>query len=140
MSKQYFKRLIEARFQKLKGSIFLNLESVEKYAEQTVSSVYFLILDAQGLKDLNSDHLASHLGKAHGIVTLLRSVPHNAIKRTIDLPQDILIKNKISSEFVLQGKSSKEFKEVIFEVSSRAKQHLEKVFEVCTYHYFCIPN
>lgn len=104
-----------------------NLESLEKYAENTVSPVYYLILEAQGIKDIHTDHFASHLGKAHGIVNLIRSVPHNARKKSIVLPQDILMKHKVSSESIIQGKSSKELSDVIFEVSSRAKQHLDKV-------------
>ncbi|OXU22939.1 hypothetical protein TSAR_002272 [Trichomalopsis sarcophagae] len=132
LTKQYFKRLIEARFNKLNLSTFPNLESLEKYAEHTVSSVYYLILEAHGIKDVDTDHFASHLGKAHGIVTLIRSVPHNAKCRKMVLPQDILMKYNVSSESVLQGTSSKELKDVIFEVSSRAKQHLDMALSLKT--------
>jgi len=130
LSKHYFKRLIEARFNKLNNSIFVDLDSLEKYAENTVSSIYYLILEAQGTKDVHTDHFASHLGKAHGIVTLIRSVPYNAQRRKIILPQDILMKHNISSESIFQGKSSKELKDVIFDVSSRAKQHLDKALSM----------
>lgn len=105
----------------------MNLESLEKYAENTVSSIYYLLLEAHEQRDVHTDHFASHLGKAHGIVTVIRSVPHNAQRRSIDLPQDILMKHKVSSESVLQGASQKEFRDVIFDISSRAKQHLDKV-------------
>lgn len=127
LPKHYFKRLVEARFSKLNASTFRDLESVEKYAENSVSSIYYLLLEAQGTKDVNIDHFASHLGKAQGIVTLIRSVPHNAQRRNIVLPQDILMKHNVASESVLQGISNKELTDVVFEVSSRAKQHLDKV-------------
>ena len=127
LSKHYFKRLIEARFKKLSDSTFVDLESLEKYAENTVSSIYYLLLEAQGIKDVNTDHFASHLGKAHGIITLIRSVPHNAQKRNIVLPQNVLINHNVSSESIFQGKSNKDLKDVIFNISSRAKQHLDKV-------------
>lgn len=100
---------------------------MERYAENTVSSIYYLILEAQDIKDVNTDHFASHLGKAHGITNLIRSVPYNAKKRKLVLPQDILMKHNVSSESIFQEKTSKEMKDVIFDVSSRAKQHLDKV-------------
>ncbi|XP_014210744.1 NADH dehydrogenase (ubiquinone) complex I, assembly factor 6 [Copidosoma floridanum] len=130
LSKHYFKRLIEARFNQLSNSIFINLESLEKYAENTVSSVYYLILEAQGTKDVHTDHYASHLGKAHGIVTLIRSVPYNAQKRKMVLPQDILMKHNVSSESIFQGKSTKELRDVVYDVSCRAKQHFDKALSM----------
>lgn len=51
---------------------FNSLEDMEKYTERTVSSVYYLILEGCGVKNLNADHAASHLGKAQGIVQHLR--------------------------------------------------------------------
>ncbi|XP_014233329.1 NADH dehydrogenase (ubiquinone) complex I, assembly factor 6 [Trichogramma pretiosum] len=130
LSKHYFKRLIEARYNRLNGSLFADLDSVEKYAEQTVSSIYYLMLEAQGIQDVDTDHFASHFGKAHGILNLIRSVPYSAQKRIILLPQDILMKYNISSESVFQGRGSKELNDVIFEVSSRAKQHLNKALSM----------
>lgn len=45
---------------------------MEKYAEQTVSSTYYLILEGCGVKNVDADHAVSHLGKAQGIVQQLR--------------------------------------------------------------------
>lgn len=45
---------------------------MEKYAERTVSNVYYLILEGCKIKNINADHAASHLGKAQGIVQQLR--------------------------------------------------------------------
>ncbi|KAL6422072.1 hypothetical protein ACFW04_010852 [Cataglyphis niger] len=127
LSKHYFKRLIDARLNKLSNSIFVNLESLEKYCDYTSSSIYFLLLEAHGTANVNSDHAASHFGKAHGLVTSIRSVPYNARKRVMILPQDILLKNSVSSESVFQGQSSAGLKEAVFEVASCAKQHLNVV-------------
>lgn len=127
LPKRYFKRLIDARVNKLTHSTFHTLDDVENYAENTVSSIYYLMLEAQGTTDVHTDHFASHLGKAHGILTLVRAVPHNAIKRKIILPQDTLMKHNVSTESVFRGKNDKALQDVIFEVCSRAKQHLDKV-------------
>ncbi|XP_072765052.1 NADH dehydrogenase (ubiquinone) complex I, assembly factor 6 [Anoplolepis gracilipes] len=125
LSKRYFKRLIDARINKLSNSIFVDLESLEKYCDYTVSSIYFLLLEAHGTANVNADHAASHLGKAHGLVTSIRSVPYNAQKRVMILPQDILLKNSVSSESVFQRQLSTGLKDAVFEVASCAKQHLK---------------
>lgn len=125
LSKRYFKRLIDARLNKLGGSVFVDLESLERYCDYTTSSIYYLLLEAQGTASVNADHAVSHLGKAHGLVTLLRSVPYNARKRVMVLPQDVLMKNDVSSESIFQGRASAGFKDAVLEVASCAKQHLK---------------
>ncbi|GAB1868706.1 UPF0551 protein C8orf38-like protein [Camponotus japonicus] len=125
LSKRYFKRLIDARLNKLSNSIFMDLESLEQYCDYTASSIYFLLLEANGTANVNADHAASHFGKAHGLVTSIRSVPYNARRRIMILPQDVLLKNSVSSESVFQGQSSTGLKDTVFEVASCAKQHLK---------------
>lgn len=51
---------------------FMTVKDIEDYCEQSVSSVYYLILDSAGIKNVHTDHAASHLGKAQGITNLLR--------------------------------------------------------------------
>ncbi|CAL1677286.1 unnamed protein product [Lasius platythorax] len=125
LSKRYFKRLIDARLNKLSNSIFVDLESLERYCDYTASSIYYLLLEANGTTNVNADHIASHFGKAHGLVTSIRSVPYNARKRVMILPQDVLLKNSVSSESVFQGQSSSGLKDAVLEVASCAKQHLK---------------
>ncbi|XP_011506075.1 PREDICTED: NADH dehydrogenase (ubiquinone) complex I, assembly factor 6 [Ceratosolen solmsi marchali] len=130
LSKYYFKRLIESRSNHINSSTFTSLQSMENYAENSVSTIYYLLLEAGEIQDIKTDHFASHLGKAHGIVTLIRSVPHNTERRIINLPQDVLMKHGISSESVLQKKSTNKLKDVIYEISTKAKQHLNKALSL----------
>lgn len=127
LSKHYFKRLIDIRLDKLRDYSFHNMSEIEKYAEYSSSSIYYLLLQAHGVNNINADHAASHLGKAHGIVNLLRSIPYNASKRVNMLPQDILMKHSVSTEAVLQGQSSKNLQDVIYDVASYGKLHLDAV-------------
>lgn len=39
-----------------------SLEALEKYCEETSSSLLYLTLEILGVKDTNADHAASHLG------------------------------------------------------------------------------
>ncbi|KAI4503418.1 hypothetical protein M0802_001640 [Mischocyttarus mexicanus] len=132
LSKRYFKRLIDARLDKLEKSIFPNIQAIENYSENAVSSVYYLLLEANGIKNINADHAASHLGKAHGIITLIRSIPYHAQKRVVILPEDILMKHNISSETILRNVKNTAVNDVIFEVASCAKQHLDEAISLNT--------
>ena len=125
LSKHYFNRLINVRLVKLYDYSFNSLNAIEQYAEHSSSSIYYLLLEAHSITNINADHVASHIGKAHGIINLLRSVPYNAKKRINMLPQDILMKHSVSTEAVLQSQSSKELKDVIHEVASHGKLHLD---------------
>jgi NADH dehydrogenase [ubiquinone] 1 alpha subcomplex assembly factor 6 len=65
-------RLITSRSNLLKNKHFRSIEDVEKYVEDAVSPVYYLLLNVAGIKDIHADHVASHLGKAQGMANILR--------------------------------------------------------------------
>lgn len=71
LGKHHLKRLVKAR-QRIGNLTFMTTKEMEDYCEQSVSSVYYAILEAAGVKNLHVDHAISHLGKAQGIVNLLR--------------------------------------------------------------------
>lgn len=79
------------------------------------------------VKSIHADHAASHLGKAHGIVNLIRSVPYNAQRKIVALPQDVLLQHNVPHETVLRAKCTAGLKEAVFDIATRAKQHLDKV-------------
>lgn len=128
LTKRYFERLINCR--KRPNVNFLTLKDLETYAEESVSSVNYLILEILGVKNVNADHAISHLGKAHGIANLLRSIySQSGRSQHIPIPQEILIKHGLSQERFYRCKKEdhKVIEEVVFEVASLANQHLEKV-------------
>lgn len=67
-------RLITSRSSILKSKVFRSLEDIERYSEESVSSLYYLMLSVAGVKDVHADHAASHLGKAQGLTNILRFV------------------------------------------------------------------
>lgn len=66
----------------LKTKFFRSLEDIEKYADDTVSTIYYSLLSIAGVTNVHADHVASHLGKAQGISNILRSVAIKA-QRTL---------------------------------------------------------
>lgn len=127
LSKHYFQRLLDARWKKWQTVSFNDMSAIEQYSEDTVSPVNYLLLQTKGIQNVHIDHVASHLGKAQGIVTTIRSVPYHARRRTMILPKNLLIDHGVPSESVFRGESSKELCDVIFALASRANQHLKKV-------------
>lgn len=73
------------------------------------------------------DHAVSHLGKCQGIVNIIRSIPYNTKSRQILIPQEILLKNKVSYENIIRNSSEQNVRDAIFEMASRANSHLTKV-------------
>lgn len=126
LTKRHFSSLIKSRKDIMTSNSFPTLESMEKYADQSVSSVYYLILEGSDIRNVHADHAASHLGKAQGLCQLLRSVPLISRTNFIPLPQDLLAEFKISHEDVKRAKNNDKIKECVFKIASRANQHLEK--------------
>lgn len=80
-----------------------------------------------GIKDIKVDHAVSHLGKCQGIVNMIRSIPYNTKSRRVLIPQDILLKNKVSYENIIRNSNEQNVRDAIFEIASRANSHLTKV-------------
>ena len=69
ISKGWLKRSVEARIndaRKEVGDTPEKIEDLEKYAEDTVSTILFMTLQAGGVNSTAADHAASHIGKANG--------------------------------------------------------------------------
>lgn len=126
LTKRYFDRLINAR--KIQNLNFISTKQMENYAEETVSSVNYLLLEVLNCRNVNADHAASHLGKAHGITNILRSIYlQRSRSQFLPIPQEILMKHGVSQERFFRSKpNDKGVEEVVFEIATLAHQHLEK--------------
>ncbi|XP_069477489.1 NADH dehydrogenase (ubiquinone) complex I, assembly factor 6 isoform X4 [Ambystoma mexicanum] len=89
LTKSWFMRIIDEREKNLDDRAYRTIQELEKYAENTQSSLLYLTLETLGVKDVHADHAASHIGKAHGIITCLRAVPYHSSQRKVFLPMDI---------------------------------------------------
>ncbi|XP_056017187.1 NADH dehydrogenase (ubiquinone) complex I, assembly factor 6-like [Ostrea edulis] len=125
ISKSWLSRLIEARASN-PMSQFKTLEDLDNYYEQVVSSVYYMLLELHGTKDVQADHAASHLGRCYGIVSLLKATPSQLSKGRVLFPHDLLAKHSVSQEDIKRGTNVKGVNDVVFDIASVAKQHLDK--------------
>ncbi|XP_042884263.1 NADH dehydrogenase (ubiquinone) complex I, assembly factor 6-like [Penaeus japonicus] len=125
LSKRWLKSMIDSREDQLENKQFSSVKAVEDYSEKSNSVLYYLILQSMGIENVHADHAASHIGKAEGLVKLLRGVPFLGAKRTVLLPRDIMMQHGVSQEEVVRGVRDQKVKDVIYDVASVAHQHIE---------------
>lgn len=134
LSKRWFQRLISSRENNLTSKSFESLSALDNYAEYSTSSVLYLTLESLNIRTVDADHAASHIGRAQGIVTLLRAIPYNAKRQQVYVPIELLVQHKVSQNDFIRGVNDTKMKDLIFDVASTANSHIEKVFKTS----FCL--
>ena len=147
LSKTWFQRIITARDRKLTHPGFTNVAELESYAESTYSTLLYLTLSALPVESLTIDHIASHVGKAAGIVTVLRGVPLLAfppppnqhsnnpagmglpttreMQGVVTLPLDVMSQSGVREEDIFRnGADASGIRDAVFSVATRASDHL----------------
>lgn len=136
---------------------YVNLEALESYAENTYSTLLYLTLANMPLHSITADHVASHIGKATGIVAVLRGLPLIAFppppnthsnnsafngqlggnvggggrQGAVMLPLDIMAETGVKEEDVYRlGAKAPGLKDAVFKVATRANDHLITVQEM----------
>ncbi|KKF94219.1 DNA repair protein RAD5 [Ceratocystis platani] len=130
-------RLVKMRRKYIDNRPFVSIAALEEYAEHTYSGIMYATLAAAGVQSTVADHLASHIGKACGIVAVLRGVPVLAAPQqqadgragrkepVLLLPLDVLATHGVREEEVYRlGPQAHGFCDAIFEVATRANDHL----------------
>ena len=146
LSKAWFFRVITEREKHLGNPPYPTLDSLERYAENTYSTLLYLILSALPLSSITADHLASHIGKATGVTAVLRGLPllafppppnHHSNQEgfgigtpgrrqgVVTLPLDIMAFSGVKEEEILrQGSDAPGLRDAVFAVATRANDHL----------------
>uniref|UniRef100_A0A2C9WAN0 NADH dehydrogenase (Ubiquinone) complex I, assembly factor 6 n=1 Tax=Manihot esculenta TaxID=3983 RepID=A0A2C9WAN0_MANES len=135
ITKGWLKRSVEARINDARREVTdipETLEELEKYAEDTVSTMLYMTLQAGGIRSTAADHAASHVGKASGLLLLLRSLPYHASRNRhfSYIPTDVATKHGLlakdggRSEVHLDSREN--LCNAVFEMASVANAHLQK--------------
>ncbi|KAI8841023.1 isoprenoid synthase domain-containing protein [Chytriomyces cf. hyalinus JEL632] len=125
ISKHFLQRIISSREADFNAkSVYPTLASLEAYAEQSQSSLLYLQLEACGVQNFKVDHIASHIGKAIGISTILRGTPAHVQVRQLYLPSDLLAQHHVSTEEIFRKGPSEPLSDVVFDVASVANDHV----------------
>lgn len=146
ISKGWLLRMINSREQTLTNDPYPNIEAIESYAENTYSTLLYLTLAALPMTSVTADHVASHIGKAAGIATVLRGLPLLAFPPpasqspnqsaasigggggtkvgAVMLPLDVMAQTGVKEEEVFRlGAEAPGLRDAVFTVATRANDH-----------------
>lgn len=141
ISKVWLKRSVEARIKDAKREVVDIPETIgelEKYAEDTVSTLLYMTLQAGGIKSTTADHASSHIGKASGLLLLLKSLPYHASRNRhfsyipfeVATKHGLVVKEGDRSEICLDSREG--LCDAVFEMASVANTHLVKARELAS--------
>lgn len=139
ISKHWLKRSVQARINdasREEHTIPETIGDLEGYAEDTVSTILYSTLQAGGIHSTAADHAASHIGKASGLLLLLRSLPHHASRhgRIPYIPADVAARHGLlitgNGRSDIKMESGEGLSDAVFEVASIANIHLQKAREL----------
>ncbi|XP_065857985.1 uncharacterized protein [Euphorbia lathyris] len=139
ITKGWLKRSVEARINDASREVTdipETLEELEKYAEDTASTILYMTLQAGGIRSTVADHAASHVGKASGLLLLVRSLPYHASRNRHFpyIPTELAAKHGLlaveggRSEIHLDKREG--LCNAVFEMASVANVHLQKAREL----------
>ncbi|KAK2141392.1 hypothetical protein LSH36_1109g00039 [Paralvinella palmiformis] len=132
---QFWREALDKIFQGIPPESPIAMELARAHRKNKLSKQWFVrMLEARNLrrciKDVHADHVASHVGKAIGVTTLVRAVPHHAQKRQVYLPTDLMIQHEVSQEDIIRGCQDQRVKDLIYDVASIAHQQLKVAREM----------
>lgn len=139
ISKTWLKRSVEARINDAKREVTdipETIEELERYAEDTASTLLYTTLQAGGITSTAADHAASHIGKASGLLVLLRSLPYHASRNRhfSYIPAQVAEKHGLlvnqGGRREIQIDSREGICNAVFEMASVANVHLLKAREL----------
>jgi phytoene/squalene synthetase len=143
LSRRWFENVIEARLQDILSPQPETLSDLEDMVEKSHSSLLYLTLEALQLKEKypeQIDHMASHIGVAYGIVSVLRGTAYDLSRGQLRLPSETLINKGLPSTFSrdlsntlfesskanITKEDDKKFREVVFDTAAQAYGHLDR--------------
>ena len=100
---RFLRRIMEAREEDLSITQYEKRRDVAQYGEDTVSNILYLSLETVGVRDDESDKVASDIGVGLGVLTALRSTAFRASQGECSIPLDLATKHDISMDTLYQA-------------------------------------
>jgi NADH dehydrogenase [ubiquinone] 1 alpha subcomplex assembly factor 6 len=127
LAKQWFLRLINCRENNMKTkNQYQTIHDVESFGEQSMATIYYLLFECLGVKNVNCDHAASHFAKSQILTNIIRSIPLQSKFHVSYMPIDMLLKYKVTQHDLIKKKSDSNLNDLIFDMCNQSNQHLIK--------------
>jgi phytoene synthase len=118
-------RLIEEHEFDLYNDPMPTMAALEGYIGDTSSVLFSLAARIAGWQSDAIEHLARHAGLAQGIAQVLASLPLDASRRQLFVPQQLLQAHGIGMEEVFTGKQTAKLRAALDQLAGEALEHLE---------------
>jgi 15-cis-phytoene synthase len=123
-------RLIEEHQFDLYNDPMPSMAALEGYATDTASALLALAARIAAPPSEATDHLARHAGLAQGIVQAITALPHDAARRQLFLPLQVLQQHGSGMEQVFSGKQTPALRAAIDQLIGEARKHLDTAFQL----------
>jgi 15-cis-phytoene synthase len=123
-------RLIEEHQFDLYNDPMPTMAALEGYINETSSALFSLATAIFGQSSSDIEHLARHAGLAQGIAQVMTSLPFDASRRQLFVPQQVLASHGCGIEDVLAGRETPNLRAAFAQLLSEALAHLTTAFEL----------
>lgn len=100
------------------------MAALEGYLAATSSALFGLAAQVLGPPSEAVEHLARHAGLAQGLAQVIASLPRDAARQQLFLPQQVLERHNCSMEDVFAGKETSNLHAVLEQLAGEARQHM----------------
>jgi phytoene synthase len=102
------------------------MAALEGYLNDTSSALFALAAQiAGGPPSPEVDHLARHAGLAQGLVRVIAMLAHDASRRQLFLPQQVLAQHGSDLQEVFAGKLTPRLRAAVEQLLAEARRHLD---------------
>lgn len=117
-------RLVEEHQFDLYNDPMPTMAALEAYLTDTFSALFDLAARIAGPPSEAAHHLARHAGMAQGMVQVIASLPRDAPRRQLFVPQQVLERHGCRMEEVYVGKQTPKLRAALDELLDEARRHL----------------
>ena len=118
-------RLIEEHQFDLYNDPMPSMAALEGYVNDTSSALFALAARIAAAPLAEIDHLARHAGLAQGFVRVVATLPYDASRRQLFLPQQLLTRHGSDVEEVFAGKQTPRVRAAVDQLLGEAGEHLD---------------
>ncbi len=118
-------RLIEEHQFDLYNDPMPTMAALEGYLSDTSSALFALAARAVARPLPQIEHLARHAGLAQGLVQLIARLPHDASRRQLFLPQQVLTAHGSNVEEAFAGKQTPGLHAAVLQLLGEGRRHLD---------------
>jgi len=105
-----------------------SMAALEGYVNDTAAALFMLAAAIAARPSAEIEHLARHAGLAQGLTQVIANLPHDASRRQLFVPQQVLQQHGSGIEEVFAGKQTPTVRAALDQLIGEAQRHLKTAF------------